>query len=96
MGVNMSFCTCSGPSFAAARQASIVLYGFAQWGNYAEAPRQGAKYALANRPDRVTKRGKVAHEKSDPSAAAAAPTAAASTGGTGTVAPVAAGDVDSR
>jgi len=76
--------------------ASIVLYGFAQWANYAEAPRQGAKYTLANRPDRVSKRGRVAHEKGAAAAPAkrAAVSAAAPT--VDTAGPTAAGNVDSR
>lgn len=40
--------------------ASIVLYGFATWAKYAEAPREGYKYTLAPRPDRTSKRNRVA------------------------------------
>eukprot|EP00038_Savillea_parva_P011837 m.200454 g.200454 ORF g.200454 m.200454 type:complete len:229 (-) comp21054_c0_seq1:183-869(-) len=36
---------------------SIVLYAFAQWAQYPEAPREGFKYVLGPRPARTAKKG---------------------------------------
>ncbi|MEW5299775.1 MAG: hypothetical protein WDW38_010889 [Sanguina aurantia] len=37
--------------------ASIVLHHFSTWAGYAERAREGAKYVVAERPQRTTKRG---------------------------------------
>eukprot|EP00041_Stephanoeca_diplocostata_P012114 m.202144 g.202144 ORF g.202144 m.202144 type:complete len:231 (+) comp18817_c0_seq1:300-992(+) len=55
-------------SLNVANATAIILYGFAQWAQYAEAPREGYKYVVGQRPQKRAPRGRVA---ADPGAIAA-------------------------
>lgn len=46
-------------SLNVANACAVVLYGFATWAKYTEAPREGYKYTLAPRPQRNTTKGRV-------------------------------------